>query len=256
MDFFTIILLAISAFLLEVVDASIGMGYGTLLTPVLLILGFDSHQVVPAVLVSQLAGDFLSAFFHHQFKNVDLSIGSRHLRVAGALATLSLMGSAIAVVISSVLSALFLTVYIGILLAVAGVIVLTARNKKYGFSWPRLLCLGSLASFNKGISGGGYGPLVTSGQILAGIEVKNAIGIISLAEGVSCIVALLMYSLIGRNIDWLFSVPLSIGVALSTPLAALVVKKIGNIKLKLILGVSTLLLGLFTILRVLHVSQI
>ena len=36
------------------------MGYETILTPVLLMIGFGPHQVVPAVLVSQLAGDFLA----------------------------------------------------------------------------------------------------------------------------------------------------------------------------------------------------
>ncbi len=254
MDFLVIFLLAALSFLLEVVDASVGMGYGTLLTPVLLLLGFDSHQVVPAVLISQLAGDFLAAFFHHQFRNVNLSIGSRHLTVAVTLGALSLMGAVVAVVISAELPALFLNAYISILLIIAGVIVLVTRNKKYGFSWIRLLSLGSLAAFNKGISGGGYGPLVTSGQILSGIEAKSAIGIISLAEGVSCIVALLMYGLIGKSIDWLFAVPLSIGVAISTPLAAFVVKKIENKRFRLMIGVFTLLLGILTIMSLLHAS--
>jgi uncharacterized membrane protein YfcA len=49
---FTYLPVVILAFFLEVVDASIGMGYGTLLTPVLLMIGFDPLQVVPAVLVS------------------------------------------------------------------------------------------------------------------------------------------------------------------------------------------------------------
>lgn len=254
MDFLVIFLLAALSFLLEVVDASVGMGYGTLLTPVLLLLGFDSHQVVPAVLISQLAGDFLAAFFHHQFRNVNLSIGSRHLNVAVTLGALSLMGAVVAVVISAELPALFLNAYISILLIIAGVIVLVTRNKKYGFSWIRLLSLGSLAAFNKGISGGGYGPLVTSGQILSGIEAKSAIGIISLAEGVSCMVALLMYGLIGKSIDWLFAVPLSIGVAISTPMAAFVVKKIENKRFRLMIGVFTLLLGILTIMSLLHAS--
>jgi len=44
----------------------------------LLLLGFNSLKVVPAVLISQLAGDFLAAFFHHEFKNINLSIGNRN----------------------------------------------------------------------------------------------------------------------------------------------------------------------------------
>lgn len=40
-SWFSAIIVAILAFLLEIVDASLGMGYGTILTPVLLMLGFD-----------------------------------------------------------------------------------------------------------------------------------------------------------------------------------------------------------------------
>jgi len=251
MVLFNYLPVVILAFLLEVVDSSIGMGYGTILTPVLLIIGFDPLQVVPAVLVSQLAGDFLAAFFHHEFKNVDFSIGSEHFKVAVMLSLLGLIGSIIAVVIAVNLPKPLINLYIGTLFAVTGLIVLATKNKNFGFSWTRILCLGSLAAFNKGISGGGYGPIVTAGQILAGVKARSAIGIISLAEGVTCVVAVLMYALIGRNIDWLLSILLSIGVVLSAPLAAYIVKKIESTRLKLIIGVSTLLLGLSTILRTL-----
>lgn len=251
MVLFNYLPVVILAFLLEVVDSSIGMGYGTILTPVLLIIGFDPLRVVPAVLVSQLAGDFLAAFFHHEFKNVDFSIGSKHFKVAVMLSLLGLIGSIIAVVIAVNLPKPLINLYIGTLFAVTGLIVLATKNKNFGFSWTRVLCLGSLAAFNKGISGGGYGPIVTTGQILAGVKARSAIGIISLAEGVTCVVAVLMYVLIGRNIDWLLSILLSIGVVLSAPLAAYIVRKIESRRLKLIIGISTLLLGLSTILRTL-----
>lgn len=251
MVLFDFLPLVILAFLLEVVDASIGMGYGTILTPILLIIGFDPLQVVPAVLVSQLAGDFLVAFFHHEFKNVNLSIGSKHFKIAVTLSLLGLIGSIITVVIAANLPKLLINFYIGTSFVVTGLIVLATRNKNYGFSWTRLLCLGSLATFNKGMSGGGYGPIVTTGQILAGVKARSAIGIISLAEGVTCVVAVLMYVLIGRNIDWLLSIQLSIGVVLSAPLGAFIVTKIESRKLRLVIGISTLLLGLSTILRTL-----
>ncbi len=251
MNLFGYLPLVILAFLLEVVDSSSGMGYGTILTPVLLMIGFDPVQVVPAVLVSQLAGDFSAAFFHHEFQNVNLSFRARDFKVAVTLSLLGLVGAIIAVVIAVNLPNLLLGLYIGTLFAVAGLIVLVTKNKNYGFSWTRLLCLGSLAAFNKGISGGGYGPIVTTGQILAGVKARSAIGIISLAEGVTCVVAILTYVLIGRNIDWLFSIPLLIGVVLSTPLAALIVRKIESRKLKMVVGIATLSLGLSTILRTL-----
>jgi len=46
-----LILLMPLAFVCEFIDSSLGMGYGTSLTPILLLMGFHPLQVVPAVLL-------------------------------------------------------------------------------------------------------------------------------------------------------------------------------------------------------------
>ncbi|HUV95497.1 MAG TPA: sulfite exporter TauE/SafE family protein [Anaerolineae bacterium] len=245
--------LVVIAFALEVVDASFGMGYGTILTPALLLLGYDALQVVPAVIASQLVGDFLAAFFHHQSKNVDLSIGSRDFQTGAMLAAFSLVGSVAAVLFALKLSEFALNLYIGLLVLIIGVVVLITREKQRDFSWLRLLFLGSIASFNKGLSGGGYGPVVTAGQILTGVDVRAAIGITMLAEGVACISSLIAYVWAGKQIDWLLALTLAIGVALSTPVAALIVKKMQTKYLKVIIGVLTLALGILTVLKTVRV---
>jgi len=237
------------AFVLEVIDASFGMGYGTILTPVLLMLGLDTLQVVPAVIASQLVGDFLAVFFHHQFKNVDMSIGSEDFKIGATLAGFSLVGSIASVLFALKLSKFALNLYIGLLVTIVGIVVLAKREKPTDFSWLRLLFLGSIASFNKGLSGGGYGPVVTAGQILTGVDARAAIGITSLAEGVTCIAAVLTYILYGRAIDWSLALALAIGVALSTPVAAFIVHKLETKHLRLIIGVCTLVLGLLTIFK-------
>ena len=38
------------AFVCEFIDSTLGMGYGTSLTPILLLMGLEPLQVVPAVL--------------------------------------------------------------------------------------------------------------------------------------------------------------------------------------------------------------
>jgi len=45
--------LVIGAFICEYVDSTLGMGYGTTLTPVLLLVGFAPMQIVPAILLSE-----------------------------------------------------------------------------------------------------------------------------------------------------------------------------------------------------------
>ncbi len=66
-----IITIIISAFLCEYMDSTLGMGYGTTLTPVLLLFGFSPMQIVPAVLLSELVTEILAAFFHHWQGNVN-----------------------------------------------------------------------------------------------------------------------------------------------------------------------------------------
>lgn len=83
LDFWLIlVIVTVSSFVVEVVDAAIGMGCGTILAPVLLMVGVNPIQVVPAVLVSQLIGGLLASFFHHRFRNVNFAVGGEHLRYA------------------------------------------------------------------------------------------------------------------------------------------------------------------------------
>lgn len=241
------IIIIASAFLLGIVDASFGMGYGTILTPVLLMVGFEPLAVIPAVLISQLSGNFLAALFHHRFENVDLSASSVQLRIAVILSFLGLAGSALAVVVAVNLPILYLSIYIGIAVACSGLIVLAARKREMAFSWSKLLLVGSFASFNKGMSGGGYGPVIVAGQLLAGATVKGAIGITTLAEGITCAFAALVYFFVGINTDWLLTVSLLLGVIFSAPVAAFIVKKIEDERMKIFMGIVAFALGVFTI---------
>ncbi len=85
-----IIGIIVLAFVAEYIDSTLGMGYGTTLTPVLMLMGFDPLQIVPAVLVSELLTGLLAGFTHHAMGNVTLlprtmrvSLVVRRLREAG-----------------------------------------------------------------------------------------------------------------------------------------------------------------------------
>lgn len=253
MDTLSPVWVAVIAFALEVIDSAFGMGYGTILTPVLLLIGYDPLRIVPAVIGSQLVGDVLSVVFHHQFKNVDMSPRSKDFRIGATLAAFSLLGSVTAVLFALKISKFALNLYIGVLVFVVGIVVLANRDRDRDFSWLRLFFLASIASFNKGLSGGGYGPIVTSGQLLTGVNVRAAIGITALAEGVTCVAALATYLLAGMAVDWGLMAAMSVGVALSTPLAAFIVSKLQPKYLKLIIGVFTIAMGTLTIIKTVRV---
>jgi uncharacterized membrane protein YfcA len=100
------------------------------------------------------------------------------------------------------------------------------------------------------MSGGGYGPVVTGGQILSGVDVKETIGITSLAEGLTCVVGVTVYAFQSGTI-WTLTPYLACGAVLSVPLTALTVRRINARLLRWSIGLLTLGLGTWTLVKVL-----
>ena len=239
---------ALLALACEYVDSTLGMGYGTTLTPILLLIGYEPAQIVPSVLLSEFLTGILAGILHHELGNVDFKPGSRSLNVALVLAACSVVGTLIAVVIAVNVPTWAVKTYIGVLVLLMGVGILATMSKSFAFSWKKVVGLGLVAAFNKGISGGGYGPLVTGGQILAGVDGKGAIGITSLAEGLVCIVGVVTYYLTGNGgVDWGLAPSLVLGAVLSVPFAAFTVKRMAMHKMRWAIGVAITVLGLFTL---------
>ena len=242
------ILIIVLAFLCEYIDSSLGMGYGTTLTPLLLIMGYHPFQIVPAVLLSELITGLSAGFMHHKAKNVNLKVGTKDFKIAMVMAVCSIFGSLVAVFVALNVPVLYVKLYIGILVLSMGIIILATLSRTFKFSWKKITSIGLLAAFNKGISGGGYGPLVTGGQILSGVNSKNAIGITSLAEGLTCMVGVATYLVFtNHTIEWNLAPSLVIGAVLSVPFAALTIKKFRAGHLKLIVGTATVILGSLTL---------
>ncbi|MBD3380398.1 MAG: TSUP family transporter [Candidatus Omnitrophica bacterium] len=263
----------------EYMDSTLGMGYGTTLTPVLLIIGYDPLEVVPAVLLSELFSGLLAGFLHHKEGNVDFKpkmidlteINSelktfiyikhikrslpRHLKVALLLAFCSVIGTISAVLIAVNLSEFWIKLYIGILVLSMGITILACFNKTFRFSWKKIIGLGLMASFNKGISGGGYGPIITSGQVLSGVDGKNAVGITSLAEGLTCAVGISTYFLVsGNTLNPLLTFCIITGAFISVPFSVKSVKSLTGKKLKLGIALLTILLGGLYLIETVPVS--
>jgi hypothetical protein len=274
----TVIAMVVLAFLCEYMDATLGMGYGTTLTPVLMLFGFSPLQIVPAVLLSELITGIMAGIFHHRAGNVNLKpettnfalIANQlkalgyvesfkrgtplHLKVALLLAICSVVGTVFAVFVAVTIPKFWLKMYIGVLVLSMGVIILVCLKSEFSFSWKKITSLGLIASFNKGMSGGGYGPVVTGGQILAGVDGKSAVGITSLAEGLTCLVGVISFVLISNDhIDWRLAPIIITGAIFSVPLSANTVKKLNAGHLKLAIGILTITLGCFTILKTLKV---
>jgi uncharacterized membrane protein YfcA len=244
------IFVGIVAFISEYLDSGLGMGYGTALAPILIILGYNPLSVVPAILISQFVTDVAACFCHHGCGNVDLNIKSKDFKIALLLGATSSAGVIIAVVLALKIPKWLLTFYIGILVFLMGVLILVTIKRPMVFSWRKIMGISLLASFNKGISGGGYGPLVMGGQMLSGVCAKNAVGITAFAEAITCLVGFCVYVILGKHIDWKLTGLLVVCATGAVPVAAMTVKNVNGNSLKRYVGILITILGLLTLLKI------
>jgi uncharacterized membrane protein YfcA len=250
------------AFACEYIDSSLGMGYGTSLTPILMAMGFDPvTQVVPAVLLSEFVTGFSAGIFHHNVENVDFSPKSRDTKLTFFLCLFAVIGALLGKFVLEMMTKQQIKLAIGLIVVFMGVIILATFNRRLKFSWPRMTIVGVLAAINKTISGGGYGPLVTAGQMVSGVGVKNAVGVTSMAEGVTCFVALAAMCIWpavdskASPIDWTLAPWLMAGAVLSVPLAAHTLKRVTEKWARFAVAIVVLLLGSYTLYGVIFPKQ-
>lgn len=244
----TYLFLIVPSFLTAVVDIVFGMGFGLTMTPVLLLMGYAPHEIVPALLFSSMIGNMFSPLFHHRLKNVDFSLCSQHFNMSMLIGMLGVIGSFVGASVSIGISNFYLGLYIGLLIVSLGLFLLVNGKLRARFSWLRLTFLGLFGSFNKGISGSGFGPIITTGMIIMNVNEKAAVSIQTFSELFVSAAGFLTFMLAGSQISLDLLLPLSLGVAFSTPLAAFVVHKFDSKKLRTTIGLVTVVLGVLTLL--------
>jgi len=265
--YFLVTILAVAC---EFIDSSMGMLYGTLLSPILLIYGFDPAVTVPAILFSQALGGFIASAFHHKYKNADFSLKTtnistikrklseigyvesfkkgttRDFKIVFFVTSIGIIATIISSFIALNISKELVKTYIGILVTLMGLVLIL--RPVFKFSWKRLLFISILSAFNKGLSGGGFGPVVTSGQVISGRNSKNSIGATTFAEAPICITGFLVYLFFGKHLDWNLVCFLTIGSVIGAPFGALFTSKFkSEKKLRTILGILTLVIGILTL---------
>jgi len=143
-----IAVIPVLAFLCEYMDSTLGMGYGTTLTPLFMLMGYSPMQIVPVILLSELITGVSAGFFHHREGNVDFKPKSTnipriieklsslgyvesfkrgiplHLKVALLLAVCSVVGTVAAVFVAVNIPKFWLKLYIGCLVLAMGLVIL------------------------------------------------------------------------------------------------------------------------------------
>lgn len=199
------------AMFFEFMDASAGMGFGTALTPLLLVIGFDPKQIVPIVMIQQGTAGLVGAFLHREFENVEwkfkpMSETVKLWMIIAITGVLSVAFSIVAVYGILHMAKIWIKLYVAMLLLVMGAVSLLQGMKQKPYKPWKMLGFAALAGFNKGIGGGGYGPVVTVGGLISGVPVKSMLAVTAISEGtVSTFAVVVWFALLsqGVTIDFL-----------------------------------------------------
>lgn len=251
LDVIQIFLLAL---FLEMVDNGLGGGFGTLMSPLLVLLGYEPKVVVSAILFSEMVSGIWGGFWHMRFGNVHkTAVG---LTLAGSLVGMASASFIIGYVLPSNIAKLYISVIallMGVFVTVRSFSFLSRKAEKENVrSWKTVL-LGFLTGFNKGGTGGGYGPLSVSGYMLLGLPAALAVGTTTVAEGISCALGFTIY--FPSGIDLILTGAITLGSFIADPISAWVNNYL-KIKLKppfhgRFIGIVMVILGAITLWRTL-----
>jgi hypothetical protein len=244
-------LLIFLGFIASYVDNAFGMGFGTL-TPILTALGFDPIVIVPVILISQMSAGFSGSIFHAIFQNVQIETEeTRDVKVTLLLTISGILGMTIAILLALNLSEVVINFYIGIMIFAVG--LLMVKEIGFRFSWKKMYVISGLASFNKAITGGGYGPITTSGQVISGRDHEESVATSVMSESILSGYGFLLYFLFEGFTHFQLTLTLIIVLVISsviaTPLGALTADHLNKQKAKRYIGYVSIILGIFTLFR-------
>jgi len=184
--------LAASALIMEFIDSALGMMFGTVLSPLLIIMNYNARDVVPSILISQAVGGFIASWRHHQYRNGDFNSGTTDRRIAVTIIWFGVFACVIGVFLSVSISPKILNTYIGLLVTLVGLLILGEQSLI--LTNRKIYLLGFISAFNKALSGGGFGPLVAGGQLVFRDRCeKGAIASTDFAEAPICLFSFLLW---------------------------------------------------------------
>jgi len=256
-------LVVILAFLFETMDSCAGMGFGTGLTPLLFVIGYEPLQVVPILLISEAITGFTSGFFHQEFGNINVKIKKPINRETKVMLNIAILGC-FAIILSVFLTYYAIQVeksiiktYVAILVITMGLIAMIKLKSKSSNYKPKLLTFFSaIAGFNKGIGAGGYGPVVMLGQIFSGIYEKTATAIVSFSEGIVSVAGVGAFILIPiiknipLEIDFILLPSVFTGGFLAALISPYMVRIFPNKIWKIIIPIYALAIGIYVLLQI------
>ena len=234
--------LAVGA-LAQLVDGSLGMGFGMLSSTLLITLGTSAAVASASVHFAEIGTTLVSGYSHWKRSNVDFPL----------LKSIAIPGSIGAFIGANFLSSLSLSSakdFVSLVLFALGFFVLYkvifARNFALPSNRTTMPVIGLVGGFIDAAGGGGWGPIATPVLMSATKhEPRRIVGTVNASEFLVAISAsagfLVNFSRIG--FDWGVVLGLAIGGMLAAPFAAKLVSILPRFWLGIALGVGILVMN-------------
>jgi uncharacterized membrane protein YfcA len=232
-------LLSVAGFVAQLVDGSLGMGYGITSSTILLFVGLSPAAASASVHFAKIGTGATSGIAHHKFGNVDWKV-VRRIALPGSI------GAFLGATLLSSLSTEFSRPISSTLLFALGVYVvirfLVGKQRVQRKGTPRLrflIPLGLVGGFVDATGGGGWGPVATPALLTDGRLAPNrVIGTVSASEFAVAVAAsfgfLVSVGATGVRFDYV--VALLLGGLIASPIAAYLVRHLNSRFLGVIVG--------------------
>lgn len=240
------LMMLLTGFLAQMVDGSMGMGYGTISTTFLLANGVSPAIVSSRVHSARVFSSGVSGYSHHRFGNINRKLFKTLVipGIAGAIlgAALAVYGQKYSVYVRIPLS--MYTLYLGYFIVKKAFKKHQPNHKIKGAGW-----LASVGGFMDAFAGGGWGSLVTGTLISKRRSPRYVIGSVCLAEFFVVFCSSVTFFILLKTF-FLFDVAgLIIGGLIAAPIAARLVGKIPMKTMFISVGSVVILTSIITLIK-------
>lgn len=253
------LILALVGLAAQLVDGSLGMGYGLTSTTLLLTAGIAPAIASASVHMAEVVTTAASGISHRKFGNVDKAM-LRKLIVPGAI------GAFAGATFLSNLTGDYVRLYISGFLLCLGLFILgrflflkDARKQKPKPPTNRFFIpLGFVGGFFDASGGGGWGPIATPALLSQkGMQPRMVIGTVAASEFAVATAATIgfMISLGPDKINWLWAGAIMLGGIIAAPFAAWIVKSLPTRVLAVIVSGMLIMTNLNAVLNYTSISD-
>lgn len=231
----------------QLVDGTLGMGYGATSTSFLLAYGIPPAISSTGVHVAEMFTTGASAISHHRFGNINKKL-VRHLLIPGVLGSI-----AGAYLLSDVIDGDAIKPFIAVYMIGLAIIIIRKAMQKNIIKkkTKRLNILASFGGFMDAVGGGGWGPIVTSTLLGRGRNPRYTIGSVNAAEFAVAFASGVTFMLFGGIQGWQVIIGLILGGVIAAPIAAILVNKIKRKPMMILVGILIIVLSLKTLSKLL-----